>query len=215
MSRSNEQLVGNEPAGVRGRTGANFLISFGLRLYAYKNWVGTCYLWTGTGKWQVTNFLTVQSGKGRLEMKHPTCRRNYDYVLHVQGSRKRKGGGDEIGWMVEWRGTWKNWRLSRTNLLWCHFVDHVDYDWNVMAHAQKPDFVFRRNGRVHLNRRGCQFGRLLAAEVCTSAVVMLDEPCSEVVWRVLATHSIRQFSLHFPSRASPCAITFPLESTFI
>jgi hypothetical protein len=25
--------------------------------------------------------------------------------------------------------------------------------WNVMAHAQKPDFVFRWNGRVHLNRR--------------------------------------------------------------
>jgi len=23
-----------------------------------------------------------------------------------------------------------------------------------MAHAQKQDFVFRRNGRVHLNRRG-------------------------------------------------------------
>ena len=23
-----------------------------------------------------------------------------------------------------------------------------------MAHAKKPDFVFRRNGRVHLNRRG-------------------------------------------------------------
>jgi hypothetical protein len=37
---------------------------------------------------------------------------------------------------------------------------------NVMAHAQKPDFVFRRNGRVHLNRRGPQFSRLLAAEVC-------------------------------------------------
>jgi hypothetical protein len=31
--------------------------------------------------------------------------------------------------------------------------------------------------------------------------------------RVLATHSIRQFPLHFPSRASPCAITFQLEST--
>jgi len=45
---------------------------------------------------------------------------------------------------------------------------------------------------------GCQFSRLLAAEVCTSAVVMLDSPCSEVVWRVLATHSIRQFPLHFP-----------------
>jgi len=25
---------------------------------------------------------------------------------------------------------------------------------NVMAHAQKPDFVFRRNGRVNLNRPG-------------------------------------------------------------
>jgi len=25
---------------------------------------------------------------------------------------------------------------------------------NVMAHTQKPDFVFRRNGRVHLNRQG-------------------------------------------------------------
>ena len=84
-----------------------------------------------------------------------------------------------------------------------------------MEHAQKPDFVFRRNGRVHLNRRGRQFSRLMAAEVCASAVVMLDTPCSEVVCRVLATHSIRQFPLHFPSRASPCTITFKLESTAI
>ena len=84
----------------------------------------------------------------------------------------------------------------------------VEASWNVMAHAQKPDFVFRRNVRVHLNRRGRQFSRLLAAELCASAVVMLDTPCSEVVWRVLATHSIRQFPLHFPTRASPCAITF-------
>jgi hypothetical protein len=37
----------------------------------------------------------------------------------------------------------------RTN---AYFV--VDCVWNVMAHAQKPDFVFRRNGRVHLNQRG-------------------------------------------------------------
>jgi len=80
-----------------------------------------------------------------------------------------------------------------------------------MAHAQKPDFVFRRKGRVHLNRRGRQFSRLLAAEVCASAVVMLDTPCYEVVWRVLATHSIRQFLLHSPSRASPCAIRFQLR----
>ena len=87
--------------------------------------------------------------------------------------------------------------------------------WNVMAQTQKPDFVFRRNGRVHLNRRGRQFSRILAAEVCASAVVKLDTPCSEVVWRVLATHSIRQFPLHFPSRASPCAIIFQLDSTCV
>jgi len=92
---------------------------------------------------------------------------------------------------------------------------YVEACWNVMAHAQKEktDFVFRRNGRVHLNRWGRQFSRLLAGEVCASAIVMLDTPCSEVVWRVLDTHCIRQFALHFPSRASPCAITFQLDST--
>ena len=66
---------------------------------------------------------------------------------------------------------------------------------------------------VHLNRRRRQFSRLLATEVCASAVVMLDTPCSEVVWRLLANHSIRQFLLHFPSRASPCAIPFQMDST--
>jgi hypothetical protein len=59
---------------------------------------------------------------------------------------------------------------------------------------------------------GRQFSRQLAAEMCASAVVMLDTPCSEVVQMVLATHCIRQFPLHFPSRASPCAITFQLDS---
>ena len=94
-----------------------------------------------------------------------------------------------------------------------HNSPRVDCVWNVMAHAQKTYFVFPRNGRVRLNRRGRQFSRLLAAEVCAPALVMLDTPCSEVVWRVLATHSIRQFPLHFSSRASPCAITFQMDST--
>jgi len=43
---------------------------------------------------------------------------------------------------------------------------------------------------------GASFCRLLAAEVCASAVVMLDTPCSEVV----ATHSISVS----PSRPFPC-----------
>jgi hypothetical protein len=102
--------------------------------------------------------------------------------------------------------------------------------WNVMTHAQKPDFVLVRlkyhdtcaeirfrlsTKRTYLfnSARGRQFSRILAAEVCTSAVVMLDTPCSEVVCRVLDTHSIRQFPLHFPSHASPWVITFQLYST--
>jgi hypothetical protein len=89
----------------------------------------------------------------------------------------------------------------------------LDCVWNVMTHAKKPDFVFRRNGWVHLNRQGRQFSRLLAAEMCASAVEMPDISFSEVVLRVLATRSISQFLLQFPSRASPCAITFHLDST--
>ena len=81
------------------------------------------------------------------------------------------------------------------------------------SHAQKPEFVFRRNRRIHLNRRGRHFSRPMAAELCASEVVMLDTSRSEVVWRVLATHSIRQFPLHFPSCASPCANTLQLDST--
>jgi len=32
--------------------------------------------------------------------------------------------------------------------------DIVEHVWNVMTHAQKPDLVFQRNGRVHLNWPG-------------------------------------------------------------
>jgi hypothetical protein len=91
-----------------------------------------------------------------------------------------------------------------------YFIQLVDCVRNVMAHAQKPVFVFRRNGRVHLNRRGRQFGRLPAAEVCASAVVMLDTPCFEVVWRVLATNSIRKFC---PSLPPPCVTVCHYIST--
>ena len=82
-----------------------------------------------------------------------------------------------------------------------------------MAHAQKLDLVFQRNGRVHLYRRGCQFSRLLATEVYGSAVVMLDRPCPIQCTTVLATPSIRFFPLHFSSCAFPCAIRLRFCST--
>ena len=86
------------------------------------------------------------------------------------------------------------------------------------AHAQKPDLVFQGNGRVHLNRRWSQFSRLLAAEVCASAVVMvviLDTPCSEVEWKTTGYPLHSPASPSLPNRASPRAIRFQLSSTAV
>ena len=67
--------------------------------------------------------------------------------------------------------------LNYLQLPLCHFFVFtfavVELVRNRIAHAQKPDFFIRLNGLVHLNRRESQFSRMLAAEVCTSAVVML------------------------------------------
>jgi len=107
--------------------------------------------------------------------------------------------------------TFSNHIIAHSWQITVRLVQHV---WNVMAHAQKPDLVFPRNGRSPFkSAAGRQFSRLLEAEVSASAIVMLDTPCSEIVWRVLATHSTHMFPLHFPYRASPCAITFQLSST--
>jgi len=92
--------------------------------------------------------------------------------------------------------------ISRVNkpkrLLYPEDEKPVDCVWNVMAHEQKPDLVFRRNGRAHLNRRGRQVSRLLAAEVCASAVVMLDTPRSEVVWEYWLPTPFASFSFTSP-----------------
>jgi len=105
--------------------------------------------------------------------------------------------------------------VTRYNVKWTlgkrHFaVKHVR---NVMAHAQKPDLVFQRNGRVHLHRRRCHFSRLLAAEECGSANSNCIDRVPTYSARLLATHSIRIFPLHFPSRESPCAIRFRTRFT--
>ena len=69
---------------------------------------------------------------------------------------------------------------------------------NVMAHAQKPHFVFRLIERVHSNRRGSQFSRLLAAEVCASAWVMLDRPRPEVAWEYWLPTPFASFPFNSP-----------------
>jgi hypothetical protein len=56
----------------------------------------------------------------------------------------------------------------------------------------------------------------LAAELCASALTV-GSSAGYTMFRgsekVLAIHFIYHFPLHFPSRASPCAITFQVEST--
>ena len=95
-----------------------------------------------------------------------------------------------------------------------HLLNFVEASWDVMANAQKPDFVFRRNARPHLNRQGASFQSTTGSRgVRISGSNVGYTMLRGSVWRLLATHCIRQFPLHFPSRASPCAITFQLEST--
>ena len=92
-----------------------------------------------------------------------------------------------------------------------------------MAHAQKPEFVFPRNGWVHLNRWGRQFSRLLAVEECGSVVVMavmLDRPRSEAKWNCTGypLHSLFSPSLplpcltvchQVPNELYTCLLSFP------
>jgi len=92
----------------------------------------------------------------------------------------------------------------------------VECKRNVMSHAQKPDSVFQRNGRVHLYQLGCQFSRVLAFLECRSG----ENDCSNTGWTFpsqteacLAAHSIRLFPLHLSSRTSPCATRFRFHST--
>jgi len=80
-----------------------------------------------------------------------------------------------------------------------------------MAHAQKPDFVFRRNGRVHLNRRGAS----VQSTADSRGVRISGNNAGYTMFRgsVKGTgyplHS--PVSPQFPSLASPCAITFQLS----
>ena len=101
-------------------------------------------------------------------------------------------------------------------MLWSYNVQ-VDCVWNVMAHAQKPDLVFRRNGRVHLNRRGRQFSRRLAAEVCASAVVMLDTPSSVVVWQYWLPTPFASFPFTSPPvrHRVPSGFNWTLQQSYL
>jgi hypothetical protein len=80
----------------------------------------------------------------------------------------------------------KKWRDQHNTPRWliCPAAAAEDGRVQLKCDGTRAETRFRlsgRNRRVHLNRRGRQFSRLLAAEECASAVVMLDTQRSEVV----------------------------------
>jgi len=103
--------------------------------------------------------------------------------------------------------------LQSLNYLWSHKSTAGRLHLKCDATRAETRFCLSAKRMSPFKSLGVSVQLTTAAEVCASVVVMLDTPCSEVVWRVLVTHSICQFPLHFPSRASPCAITFQLDST--
>jgi len=82
-----------------------------------------------------------------------------------------------------------------------------------MAQAQKPDFVFQRNGRVHLNRRGVS----VQSTACSRGVRISGSNAGYTLFR----GSVKGIGYPLHSPVSPslplpwsrCATTFQLEST--
>jgi len=70
----------------------------------------------------------------------------------------------------------------------------------VTAQAQKPDFVFRRSGRVHLNRQGASVQSTAGRRGVRISVSNPRYTTFRDSVRVLATHSIRKFPLTSPVR---------------
>ena len=79
------------------------------------------------------------------------------------------------------------------NVLW--EVKWVEASWNVMAHIQKLDFVFRRNGRVHLNRQGASVQSTTGFPSCASTCTITFQLESTTVWT--ATTLPGACSMHF------------------
>ena len=82
-----------------------------------------------------------------------------------------------------------------------------------MAHAQKPDFVFRRNGRVHLNQQEASVhsttgSRGVRISGSNAGYTMFGGSVKSTGYPLQSA-----VSPSLPRRASSCAITFQLDST--
>ena len=84
---------------------------------------------------------------------------------------------------------------------------------NLMAHAQKPDFSLAPKRTSPFKSAGESVQSTAGSRGVRISVSNAGNTTFRGNVRVLATHSIRQFPLHFPSRASPCATTFRTQYT--
>ena len=134
---------------------------------------------TAFHKWCVSLFNIVWRTMCSSELQTAKCATNPEvrYCLHCR----------QRGCKLEWEKVARKVALIKTvqrrketslpgnNKHWVihhDWLNETDVDCvSNVSHAQKQDFVFQWNGRVHLNRPGwgCQFSRLLAVEVCGSA----------------------------------------------
>jgi hypothetical protein len=80
----------------------------------------------------------------------------------------------------------------------------VDCVWNVMAHEQKPDFVFRRNGRVDLHRRGASVQSTTGSRVVRISLQGLYCSCKPVFCSHVTLTGYPLHSLVSPSLLLPC-----------
>ena len=73
-----------------------------------------------------------------------------------------------------------------------------------MAHAQKPDFVFRRNGRVHLNLLGASVQSTTGRRAVHISLQGLYCSCKPVFCSHVTLTGYPLHSLVFPSLLLPC-----------
>ena len=95
--------------------------------------------------------------------------------------------------------------------VFCDWYRVVEASWNVMAHAQIPEFFFRAKRTMQFKSAGgVSSVDYWPIEVCASVVVMLDTPCSEVVWRVWLPTAFASF----PFTSPPVRHRVPSQATF-
>jgi hypothetical protein len=90
-------------------------------------------------------------------------------------------------------------------LLFKWIVPHAVYcGWNVMAHAQKPDFVLRRKGRGHLNRQGASVQSTTGRRAVNISLQGLYCSCKPVFCSHVTLTDYPLHSLVSPSLLQPC-----------